>query len=336
MAKISGLQVTCEEGSTLYIDRKNSSDIFENIDMNVKPTEFISFDSNEEARALVERVCTDYNPDIIVAGQLPVPSIEMRFRIFKMIYNVTIAFKPTSEIISLQKQIMDGLYIIDPTEHPIIGAVHIKRIRNDFKYDAYIPIALSFDWVEDRFFIKVDESVDIRGKEAELLFESFQSVMVGSKYGIVNAPEKYISWIYDQCSAELINCNKLAHSAFMIWYAIQVTLLNPLCKEFTSTTTVVQETTSNKKQKKPPKKKYIKRLYIDTNKMDELGICVEKNKHKFKSPIWWVMGHWRQYKSGKRVFIKGYWKGALRELQNSESRERVIDVGDEINGTVED
>jgi hypothetical protein len=41
--------------------------------------------------------------------------------------------------------------------------------------------------------------------------------------------------------------------------------------------------------------------------------------------LWWVIGHWREYKNGKRVFIKGYWKGPGRYSKISpQERERIV------------
>ena len=41
--------------------------------------------------------------------------------------------------------------------------------------------------------------------------------------------------------------------------------------------------------------------------------------------VWYVIGHWRNYGSGKRVFIQPYWKGALRNLKMSlDGRDREI------------
>jgi hypothetical protein len=37
------------------------------------------------------------------------------------------------------------------------------------------------------------------------------------------------------------------------------------------------------------------------------------------------MGHWRQYKSGKKVWIKGYWKGENKDKKNSELK-RIRDI----------
>ena len=36
------------------------------------------------------------------------------------------------------------------------------------------------------------------------------------------------------------------------------------------------------------------------------------DKYKKKKALWHVAGHWRHYKSGKRIFIQGYWKGIQR------------------------
>jgi len=35
-----------------------------------------------------------------------------------------------------------------------------------------------------------------------------------------------------------------------------------------------------------------------------------------------VTGHWREYQSGKKVFIKGYWKGALRNTPPTDIKSR--------------
>ena len=50
-------------------------------------------------------------------------------------------------------------------------------------------------------------------------------------------------------------------------------------------------------------------------------------KNKRHALLWHVIGHWRTYKSGKKVFVQPYWKGALREVKNmEEAREREINI----------
>ena len=47
-----------------------------------------------------------------------------------------------------------------------------------------------------------------------------------------------------------------------------------------------------------------------------------------KCLCWYVIGHWREYKNGNKIFIQGYWKGALRNAKKNydDGRERIIDV----------
>lgn len=45
---------------------------------------------------------------------------------------------------------------------------------------------------------------------------------------------------------------------------------------------------------------------------EDEGIAVIHTTHKINLPVWGVTGHWRQYKSGKRVWIEPYKKGKER------------------------
>jgi hypothetical protein len=62
----------------------------------------------------------------------------------------------------------------------------------------------------------------------------------------------------------------------------------------------------------------------------DIDKAFEKRGFIRRSMIWYVTGHWREYKkTGKRIFIQGYWKGALRDMkstafQNLEPREREL------------
>lgn len=328
---VTGYQVTASDKTQVtIIDEENARTLFNGIDMKVKPTEYIKFDSNYEAWRFLERVGSHANPDIIISRQIPVPTLEIKLEVDKRKLDITMAFKDPLEIMKLQTKILDGDYIIDPTNLPVIGAVHLKRNyhpSDDMKYTAHIPIIMNYLWDEERFVIYAMDAVRMEGHTIELVMDSFHGLMLGDKYGIV--PDSFSSLVnmsYDEITVEVTNAYKIAHNMVGVWYAVQIALLNPICTEYTKTEMVPSQEsfTSNKKQKKPPKKKYIKRLYIDADKMDEIGICTEQTKHKYTKPIWWVMGHYRTYKSGKRVFIQGYWKGALRELKNAEPREREI------------
>lgn len=111
---------------------------------------------------------------------------------------------------------------------------------------------------------------------------------------------------------------------FIAWYVLQITLLNPVLKPYISRIRVPNPFAKNKNKK-------INRTTICYAKMVRDNIRINPKKddeeevhHKTKD-LWYVTGHWREYKSGKRVFIKGYWKGVNRD--NPETvymRERVI------------
>ena len=115
----------------------------------------------------------------------------------------------------------------------------------------------------------------------------------------------------------------------MTWYSIQLTLLNPPTKLIYDK---VRETTREaiKVRYDTPRKKakvcYIKKIHL--NPQVNFG-SEDSDKYKKNCPYWRVIGHWREYKkSGKRIFIQGYWKGKFRNLavKNSEElmRERVL------------
>ena len=69
--------------------------------------------------------------------------------------------------------------------------------------------------------------------------------------------------------------------------------------------------------------RYVRHHYIKT---DELETAIY-GKHSInrKALIWYVTGHWREYrKTGKKIFIQPYWKGALREAKQAKPRNREI------------
>jgi len=111
-------------------------------------------------------------------------------------------------------------------------------------------------------------------------------------------------------------------------YAVECFLLNPVVMDVfkrNSKPTPV-DVNKNSKSSKKQKIKYVKRHIINA---DEIDRAFEKLGFVRKAMIWYVTGHWREYKSGKRIFVQGYWKGALRNARNSafpnlEPREREI------------
>lgn len=125
-----------------------------------------------------------------------------------------------------------------------------------------------------------------------------------------------------------IEIERYVLSCLNIWYGVQIALLHPVVKDIFNkpSMSVYKEskTISNKNNKKKKKVvKYIKKHIITASEIENKLQSSKYNRHTL---CWYVIGHWRTYKSGKRVFIKPHWKGLLRENKNYENdiREREI------------
>ena len=110
-----------------------------------------------------------------------------------------------------------------------------------------------------------------------------------------------------------------------IWYGVQIALLHPLVKDIFLNPATVVDTSAKKKASGKGRKRplrYIKKHIINAEEMkSRIHGGSNFQRHAL---VWYVMGHWRRYANGKKIFIQSYWKGALRDLKNGEIREREI------------
>jgi len=126
----------------------------------------------------------------------------------------------------------------------------------------------------------------------------------------------------------------LLYMGLSIWYSVNTSLLNPVIKDVFVTHSKPTPVSNGKTSgtNKRAKIRYIKQHIIS---MDDVNEAFEKRGFIRRSMIWYVTGHWREYKkTGKRIFIQGYWKGALRNMKdeafaNLEAREREIVTNEE-------
>lgn len=127
--------------------------------------------------------------------------------------------------------------------------------------------------------------------------------------------------------------NRRVNIIMNVWYGVQIALLNPLTKDVFAHGKPVpmNNNKSNNKQKDKKKKRvvrYIKRHVINPTDLDmSFNVSTDSDKkYTRKTMAWYVIGHWRTNKNGTKTFIKGYWKGPLKELKNAndEVREREI------------
>lgn len=114
------------------------------------------------------------------------------------------------------------------------------------------------------------------------------------------------------------------------WYGIQISLLHPSIKEVFSNPAkelVFDYNRINKKKHRKRITRYVKKHVVNEGMISKaINPASSKTIHR-KTLAWYVIGHWRHYKNGNQVFIKGYWKGALRHLKKNldETRERLVD-----------
>jgi len=126
------------------------------------------------------------------------------------------------------------------------------------------------------------------------------------------------------------NAKETCASVITAWYGIQIALLHPTVKEMfrNPRTTILKDSETDKKRSKS-KVRYVKEHIINADELDKL-LYGESDKRTIKrhALVWYVIGHWRTLRNGKIVFVKPYWKGALRELKKPiPEREREIVQG---------
>ncbi len=126
----------------------------------------------------------------------------------------------------------------------------------------------------------------------------------------------------------IMQTEQMLSQAITAFYSINAALLNPVIMEVynNKTSRIPDRSVTAKKATKRGKIRYVKRHLIS---MIDIDKAFEKRGFVRKAMIWYVTGHWREYKSGKKVFIQGYWKGALRNMkdtmfQDLEPREREL------------
>lgn len=169
-------------------------------------------------------------------------------------------------------------------------------------------------FVLDRERFGDDNAVVVVGYDDEMKYRycnllSIEDGMITSNYLDCDDPEEAQKFI--------------ALMTFMAyWYFIQVSLLHPTIKEVFRHSGIL--TDKDRAESKAYKKRplyYQKSKMINQIEFDEaIKRCIVR-----KTLIWYVIGHWRNYKDGRRIFIQPYWKGALRETKMTEvPRERVI------------
>lgn len=273
------------------------------------PSDMITVSSPEMHKSLID--IWDRSPqsrfmpsDLFHAGTIPLLDIIIHEKYFNnmaedSIFRNDINVKARIKIFPDYKQRMEQ----NPRAAVVGVIMYYTNLYSDIiKKDFMLYSALIVDNKHDDVFLYglgTDKSVE---SEAVMMF--------------------YLERLKDHLAMFLTNCKVLT----MCWYGIQLSLLNPKlrvlvkkAKDQAKTAPVNMYSRSN--GRKSRKVKYVRNIILD-----ESFVHTVKSSHIFRQRIWWVIGHWRQYSNGKRIFINGYWKGVDRKKKEKEveTREREV------------
>ena len=291
---------------------KPKESIHLNIDTINKLLDFIPTGDNAVPYSTMARANKDLKPfvvkgDILLAGTIPSKDLIMTLTM------------SNGESATAQFLACDPESILEQLkEHPdtpaIAGVVKIipkmgtNMIRKDIAdlveldkgFDCFIRINhdLEIDWYP---------GISVRKKMFALFSDIFTKSLVDDLVMAVEAKK----WRRDFLQSMI----KFRDLSILVWYGLQLALLNPVIKERVKRESIPYEDkkkSSNKSGKKAPKK-YIKRIILGDISDIPIG---KSSSHEMKESFWWVSGHMRNQKvknGHKLIFIEGYWKGPLRE-----------------------
>ena len=102
------------------------------------------------------------------------------------------------------------------------------------------------------------------------------------------------------------------------WYGVMIALLHPVVKDVfrkgakQKEKTTLTDDAGNKKRIV----RYVRRRYVSTDKLVD-AITGGGQSRTYHALVWHVVGHWRQLPSGKKTFVRPYWKGVMRSLKRN-------------------
>lgn len=232
---------------------------------------------------------------------------------------------PSDLFFSGNVPLLDCEITVDEREKPfsqlvtyriVIYPDYIERIKNSVDDPADVG-AVVIEFMGHKFFIPI------------LVFSGIDHVLM-SNCGVIgnysNAEVRSrMGWIPVQ---EFVSAG---YECLTTWYGIQLALLHPTVKEVFSHPKIepVMDTKPRKGGKKRRVVRYIKKHVITAEDLEQTSFRSKSGFTRHTS-IWYVIGHWRHYSDGRKVFVKPYWKGEMRHLRmdlDGRKREIVIEEG---------
>ena len=239
---------------------------------------------------------TDANAEMLIADTVPISDIEIRM-LYPGVGTLTARVVVEPEFAKIANNLDD--YKNDEGEQPVavLGMALTLQINKGFKRSLW-PVVVEVETGKFRI-PKCSSIVDGNGKVEHYFFDEDE---IGLK-------------MFDS----------MAFEAIQAWYFIQVCLTNPPIRERFAALSKTKTVPKGDTKKKRGAVRYVKTHYLDP---EEWGIIKRSESGRtYTCLAWYVIGHWREYKNGHRVFIKPYWKGTMRnsvEEAGDVSRNRIV------------
>ena len=318
------------------------------------PTDLICLKQNE-LRSIFKNIYNfddkngyiTFSSDIVFANTIPLKNFSVKVKFDDALYDeITFTFQTYEQcpascmVFSADSKLATILTELPKTSVSMVPFDGIneyyKNAGNEF-HTIITDIALmtievkyKSKTIKDKFVIKVP--IDINPTKI-----SFRNELLELKIGNKDLMEQFTDDMgYLTLPQETISeLESYIYSGIMLYHGINVLLLNPVIQDVFEKHSSKEPIERGKAigKNKRAKIRYIKKHVIKATDIEE---AFEKQGYTRHAMIWYVTGHWREYsKTGKRVFIQGYWKGALRHMkdtafQNLEPREREIVTANDI------
>lgn len=226
---------------------------------------------------------------------------------------------PVKHII-IQPKIFSTDKIIDTYDlHVVDDATRIKNIQKVLseeedeaevmwiRHTAHTKLNGIKGWVRAYNRFVVEKSANYIALKKSVYYDTSNSFRNIFEQGIA----KDVSMINIFCE-EKHQCMMEVYNA---WYTLQQCILTKELMPYVKKSKVSMDFMKTK-YVSDKNKKLINKYIIQLEKIQEAFIINEEAKEgserKYRKPLWHVTGHWRHYKSGKSVFVQGYWKGSER------------------------
>lgn len=161
-----------------------------------------------------------------------------------------------------------------------------------------------------------------------IVTEGMDYIGIGS-CGYHNVPKEQL-----EASKKIATMQDIGNMTFAYmatWYGIQIALLYPTVREVFRHPRM-ERVDSGEPKKRGKHKRIVRYVKSHVINAEEIRNAARDKGQEYtrRTLVWYVIGHWRHYASGKKVFVQPYWKGALRHLKmDLDGREREIIIQEE-------